>query len=100
MSEELDAKKRHLESLEMFLKSPAHKGFVAAMNYDIAATRDAIIAVDPRNREDEIECFKLRGELRALEARVTMFEDARVTLKDRIDELVERDIQNATTTKK
>ena len=99
MSKELDDKKQHLESLETFLRSPAHKGFVASVKFDIGQTENAIVMNDPLTRADEIENFKLRGELRCLQQMLTTFEDARVTLKDRINEIVERELENATNQK-
>lgn len=92
-------KKKHLEALEAFLASPAHIGFVAAREHDIRILKDAILAVEPVDRESEIEGFKLRGELRYAEQMVKTFEDARVSLKDRIDEMVERELQERVNTK-
>ena len=93
MSQELENKKKHLQVLEDFLKSPAHKGFVAAREYDIKTLKDAILVVEPVDLATEIEGFKLRGELRYAKQMVETFEDARVTLKDRIDEMVEAELQ-------
>jgi hypothetical protein len=99
MSQELENKKRHLEALEHFLKSPAHAGFVAARHHDIKELNEAIVLVEPVDRVTEIEGFKLRGELRYAEQIVKTFEDARVTLKDRIDEMVEAELQAREQTK-
>ena len=85
MSQELEAKRKHLESLEDFLASPAHKGYVSAVKQDIVDTRDMIVALEPKSLESFVDGILLRGELRCLETRLTMFEDARVTLKDRIE---------------
>jgi hypothetical protein len=93
MSQEVEAKKKHLEALESFIKSPAHRGFVAAREYDIKSLKESILIVEPVDRETEIEGFKLRGELRYAEQMVKTFEDARVTLKDQIDEMVELELQ-------
>jgi hypothetical protein len=93
MSQEIEDKKKHLVVLEEFLKSPAHKGFVAAREHDIATLKESILLVEPTDRMSEIEGFKLRGELRYAEMMVKTFEDARVTLKDRIDEMVEAELQ-------
>ena len=100
MSQELQDKKKHLERLEVFLQSPAHKGYKDAVLFDIEATKAGILAVEPITVGDSAEHFKLRGELRLLEQMLTTFEDARVTLKKRIDEIVERTIENATEQKK
>ena len=100
MSEELKKKQEHLASLEDFLQSPAFLGYKAAIKFDIAATKEAILAIEPLDIRDMIEEFKLRGELRCLEQMQTIFEDARVNLKSQIDELADVEIQSATETKK
>ena len=99
MSEEIVAKKKHLEALESFLSSPAHKGFVSAREYDIGIIRESILMLEPVDRASEIEGFKLRGELRYAEQMVKTFEDARVSLKERIDEMVERELEERVNTK-
>ena len=93
MSQEIEDKKKHLAALETFVASPAHRGFVAAREYDVKTLKDAILMVEPEDRKTEIEGFKLRGELRYAEVMVKTFEDARVSLKARIDELVELELQ-------
>lgn len=93
MSQEIEDKKKHLVALEVFLASPAHKGFVAAREHDVRMLEEAILTVEPEDRETEIEGFKLRGELRYAKQMVKTFEDARVSLKERIDEMVERELQ-------
>lgn len=97
--DELDSKKKHLVALEAFVDSAAHKGFIAAREYDIRTIKDAILMVDPVDRSDEIEGFKLRGELRYAEQMVKTFEDALVNLKVRVDELVERQLEQRDQTK-
>lgn len=99
MSFELDAARTHLESLETFLASRAHEGYVAARRAEIKILEDAIIAHEPVDRVSEIEGFKLRGELRSQTEMLSCFEDARDTLKDRINEMVEQENEIATTTK-
>ena len=99
MSAELTAMEKHLESLDAFLASPAFVGYQAAVTKEIKDTEDAIIMVDPIDRATEIESYKLRGELRCLNSRIKLFEDARVTLKNRIDLLAETELQNAGDTK-
>jgi hypothetical protein len=100
VSQELEAKRKHLESLETFLDSPAYRGYAAAVKQDILDTKELIIATVPDSFENLSNELLLRGELRCLEVRLTMFEEARTTLKDRIDEIAERELQSATTTKK
>lgn len=89
---------KHLAELEAFINSRVHQGFVNARVAEIATTENAIIVVDPVDRPMEIESFKLRGELRNLEAMKTVFEDARVDLKARIEEMLEKENKNASRT--
>ena len=96
---DLSEKRKHLEALETFLASPAHIGFVTAREHDIRMLKDAILMVDPVDKATEIEGFKLRGELRFAEQMVNTFEDARVSLKDRIDEMAERELEERVNTK-
>jgi hypothetical protein len=93
VSKEIEDKKKHLAALEEMLAGPVHIGFVIAREHDIRTLKDAILMNDPDDRRSEIEGFKLRGELRYAEQMVKTFEDARVSLKDRIDEMVERELQ-------
>jgi hypothetical protein len=95
----LSEKQKHLEALEAFLDSPAHNGFVVARAHDIQLLKESILMVEPEDRASEIEGFKLRGELRYAEQMVKTFEDARVSLKDRIDEMVERELEERVNTK-
>lgn len=89
---------KHLAELEAFLAGRVYKYYVLAREVEIKATEFAIIVTDPVNRETEIESFKLRGELRNLEAMKIVFEDARVDLKARIEEMLEKEKQNASRT--
>jgi hypothetical protein len=100
MSEELNRKQEHLASLEDFLQSPAFLGFKAGVKEDIQLTKDSIVSIDPARFEDFVEECKLRGELRVLEQLENVFEEARVTLKSRIDAMVEAELENATNTRK
>jgi hypothetical protein len=97
---ELQKKKEHLEALEAFMNSIAYEGYKAALNVDIETTKELIIQTPPVSFENFAKELLLRGELINLESRISMFEDARVTLERRIDEMAETEIQNATTTKK
>ena len=95
MSEELKKRQEHLASLEDFLQSPAFLGFKSGVAEDIRRTRDAIVSIDPLKIEDFVEECKLRGELRNLEMMENVFEEARATLKSRIDEMAEAEIESA-----
>lgn len=96
---ERQAKQVHLAELEKFLSSVVHINYKKAIEVDISNTEQAIILNEPLTRSDEIENFKLRGELRCLHEMQEVFEDARISLKQRIEELLERENQNTTNTK-
>lgn len=100
MSAEVEQKRKHLAALNAFIASPAHTGYVTATVLEIQHAKDAIVAIIPDNDKDFVELCQQKGELRLLESRLTMFEDARVSLERRIDEMVEEELQNATETKK
>jgi hypothetical protein len=100
MSQDLEDKKQHLKALEEFIKSPAHEGYLMAVEKEIDDTRNAIVAITPDSLSNFVEELQLRGELRCLESRLTMFGEARVALSDRIDEMVEAELTDATNTKR
>jgi hypothetical protein len=93
---DLQEKKKHLEALEEFLASPAHIGYVVAIEHEIREITDSIIAITPDNLADYAEEMQLRGELRLLKTEVQRFEDARTSLKARIDEIAETELESAT----
>jgi hypothetical protein len=99
-NEDLQKKRQHLKSLIAFIESPAYLGYVSAVRVDIQANKDAQVAITPDNLPDIVELLQLKGELRCLESRLTMFEDARTKLERRIDEMVEAELESATETKK
>jgi hypothetical protein len=99
MSQNLKEKSEHLEALEAFLKSPAHIGYVIAIKQEIQEVTDSILAITPDTLMDYAEEMQLRGELRLLRMEIQRFEDARVNLKARIDEIAETELENATIVK-
>lgn len=100
MSQELIDKRKHLEALEAFVRSPAHQGYISAVCAEIEANKEAQVAIVPDSIANFVELCQQKGELRCLESRLTMFEDARVSLERRIDEIAEAELENATETKK
>jgi hypothetical protein len=100
MSQELEEKRKHLAALEAFLASPAHERYQAAIRVEIQANKDAQVAITPDSIANFVELCQQKGELRLLEQELTRFEDARVSLGHRIDEMAEAELQNATETKK
>lgn len=100
MSAELEERKKHLAALEAFLQSPAYTGYLSAVNAEIDASKNTIVTIPPSNPDNIATLLMEHGELRCLEADLTRFEDARVSLGKLIDEMVEQELKNATETKK
>lgn len=82
---------KHLEALEAFMNSVAYSGFLAARRHEIQETKEAILLNEPTDPKSQAEDFKMRGELKTLEQMLIVFEDARLTLKRRIEEMLERE---------
>jgi hypothetical protein len=79
--------KAHEKALEEFIEGPAHAGYVEARTRELEMVREAILDLDPVERADEIELYKLRGEMRLLEQLVNNFPIALEDLRDRISDL-------------
>lgn len=90
----------HLKAVELFIDSIGHKGYVEGIELEIQQTKDAIILVEPIDKASEIEGYKMRGDLRTLEQKKTLFEDVRLNLKQRIEEMLERENQKTETIEK
>lgn len=79
-----------------FMKTEAYKYFVDAQATEIELTQGAIIALDPIDRKDEIESYKLRGMLRAEQEFISYFEDTARRLGDAIENLLEAEKPTST----
>lgn len=97
---DVDRIREHLAALDAFMVSPAYTGHQAALKEEIRLNEQAQVAIVPDSLSNIVELLQLKGEHRCLTERLGVFEDARVSLSDRIDEIVETEIQNATETKK
>lgn len=84
---------RVLAAIEAFIASDGYAWWKTSRQNDISVTEGAIIAMDPIERKDEIEGFKLRGDLRTTQDFLTIFEDTASSLRKQIDELVESEKQ-------
>ena len=84
-----------LEGIEAFMANPAYSSFLSTIQADIDSTKEAIILTD----RDDITCQQMRGEVRCLETQLKFFEEARVTLKTRIDEMSELELKHTTVEK-
>ena len=97
---EVDKKREHLKALDDFLASDAFTGHQAALREEIRQNEQAQVAIVPDSLSNIVELLQLKGEHRCLTERLTVFEDARVSLSDRIDEMVEAELSNAQEVKK
>lgn len=97
MSQEALDLKDHLKSLEMFIASPAYVGYIAAQDAEEALLDMRILNDDYNTLDGMIELAGLKGERRQVVEAKRIFEDARVTLKERISKVTDRDIENTET---
>jgi hypothetical protein len=86
----------HLVELDTFIGSRLHQHYVTARETEIETVKEAILMTPPISDENSAIVLMLHGELKTLSDLTKTFEDARVTLKARIDVELERENQNAT----
>lgn len=99
MTDEIKKLEEHLLALDAFIVSPAHSGYLIARDLEISDIEQRILSTPPISQDAIAVALMAFGELDCQKEMKTTFTDARVTLKGRIDEEIERDNQNATTTK-
>ena len=97
---DIDKKREHLRALDDFLASDAFVGHQAAVRQEIRDNEQSQIAIVPDSLRNIVELLQLKGEHRCLTERLTVVEDARVSLSARIDAMVEAELQNASEVKK
>jgi hypothetical protein len=99
MSAEVEKLQKHLEALETFMASDAYVGYVSARDEEIRIIEQRILMTPPITEINRADVLLAHGELDCQKDMKQTFEDARGTLKARIDEMIERDNQTATETK-
>ena len=87
MNPELVKMKTHEKALEEFIGGPVHARYVEARKKELYNVCQAILDIDPVDRNGEIEEYKLRGEKRVLEELVHSFTTILEDLKDQISDL-------------
>jgi hypothetical protein len=93
LTEEL-IKKRQLQKLyELFVAGPLHVNYQAGCREALQEVEGQILTLDPVTREQEIEMFKLRGEVRRLQWMIDLFPNSLEDLKREIDELESEDLR-------
>lgn len=86
-------RKRQLQKLfEVFIAGPLHVNYQAGCRESLQDLEGQILTLDPVTREQEIEMFKLRGELRRLQWMTDIFPNSLEDLKREIDELESTDL--------
>ena len=90
---------QHLAALEAFIASPAHEGYVIARRQEINDIQQRILMTPPITEQQRSMALIAFGELDSQEEMVKTFEDARLTLKARIDKEIERENEQAATAK-
>jgi hypothetical protein len=99
MSAEVEKLQKHLEALETFMSSDAYVGYLSARDEEIRIIEQRILMTPPITEINRADVLLAHGELDCQKDMKQTFEDARGTLKARIDEMIERDNQTATETK-
>lgn len=99
MSLEVKKMQDHLVALTAFIASPAHVGYLEAKKLEIESTKEEILRYIPDSPTNIALQLQAHGRLDLLEESISTFEVAARTLKQRIDETVERENQAGTTTK-
>lgn len=99
MSPETKEKQDHLDALRAFMTSSVHENFVKARTAELANVKDQILMLRPDCEANVALSLQKFGELDVLEEMITTFNDAALSLKARIDEMVERENQQGSTTK-
>lgn len=103
MSEEIlerkDVLEKHLKALDAFSASDVYVGYLAARNAEIEGLQNLILITLPNTPENIALILGWHGELTSQTQMKQTFEQARVELKARIDETVERETENATNKK-
>lgn len=83
-----------LAAWETFISSPGYPYYIGAREAEIEIKRDELISIDPIDRKDEIEAYKMRGDLRTTEEFLTLFEETVANLKNRIEQMLETEQQS------
>lgn len=86
-------KLRQLQKLyEAFMGGPLHNNYQGGCREKIAELEGQILTLDPVTREDEIEMFKLRGELRRMLWMIDLFRHILDDLEKEIDDLENEEV--------
>jgi len=93
LTEELIRKRQLQKLFEVFIDGPLHVNYQAGCRASLQEVEGQILSLDPVTREQEIEMFKLRGEVRRLQSMIELFPNGLEHLKREIDDLESEDLQ-------
>jgi len=93
LTEELIRKRKLRDAFEAFIAGPVHGNYQAGCRAELQELEVQILDLDPVTREQEIEMFKLRGELRRVQTMIEVFANSLEDLKREIDVLESEDLQ-------
>ena len=82
---------KHLRALEAFMEGVAYAGYVAAKKAEVAILDQQILDGDVNDIGSLLKLLDLKGQRKMNVEAVTTFEDARNTLKKRVDDMIERE---------
>jgi uncharacterized protein YneF (UPF0154 family) len=99
MTDEIKRLEEHLTALDAFIVSPAHAGYLLARDAEISDIEQRILSTPPISQDAIAVVLMAFGELDCQKEMKQTFEDARATLKARLDEAIDRDNESATTTR-
>lgn len=86
-----------LMAYKAFLESPGYAYYVSSRKLELTNLESAVVELDPIDRKDEIESFKLRGDIRTTREFIPLFEDTVSRLEDRIEAMLEAEQPTDTT---
>lgn len=98
MTAEREKFETHLAQLDAFLASDAYVGYLSARDEEIRTIENRILMTPPITEINRADVLLAHGELDSQRDMKKTFEDARVTLKKRIDDLVEKENSGETGT--
>ena len=99
MTAELLRAKKHLAELTNFIGSVAHAAFISAQRQQIANIEELLLSVSPVDEKSRVEHSEFRGERRCRIELLTLFEEARAALEDKIEELTNLEQHTSALTK-
>lgn len=86
-----------LVAFEAFMASPGYDYYVRGRRMECRNLESDIVNLEPIDRKDEIESFKLRGDLRTTLEFINLFDGTVSHIKDRIEAMLEAEQPTDTT---